>query len=140
MGILGDAFRSGRNDSRASAKAAAKAAARAATRANIRGNPHGTGGRTGRINAWPRCRAPRCWRRIHPGSVHRHCRRAWAYGVVRLPDSHPSPCCPGECPWCRRCYDTVPPPPGVEACPGRCDECGLCLDRCNGHDEKKENE
>lgn len=129
MSALGDAFRSGRRDAR-------RAAAQWATRRNRRGNPRGTGGETGRINEWPKCRAPGCWHRVPPGAVHPYCRRAWHYGSEAIPDTHPNVCCPGACPRCLRCYDIGGPmPPGVIPCPGRCDICGVCLDRCNGHDE-----
>jgi hypothetical protein len=125
MSRLGDAFRAGKASAR-----------RPVAPTPTAGNPYGTGGRSGRLNAWPRCRAPRCWSRVPPGAVHQHCRRAWSYGSDPLPDTHPGPCCPGACPHCLRCFDTGGPvPPGVTVCPGRCETCGRCQDLCAGHDE-----
>lgn len=98
------------------------------------------GGKSGRVNEWPRCRAPGCWHRVPPGAVHGRCKRATAEGTDSVPPSHQSgaPCCPGWCKICGICWDLGHRNCNqcgrcVKGCPGPCGECGECKDLCKGH-------
>jgi hypothetical protein len=105
----------------------------------IGGAPTGQlGGKSGRINEWPKCRG--CWHRVPPGALHGRCRRATAEGQDRVPASHQdgAPCCPGWCRICGICWDQGHRTCNqcgrcVKECPGPCPECGECKDMCKGH-------
>lgn len=105
--------------------------------APIGGSPS-SGGKSGRVNEWPKCRA--CWHRVPPGAIHSrgNCQRATNEGNEGLPPTHRQPCCPGWCRVCGICWDRD----HIECkqcsrcileCPGPCNDCGECLDRCPGH-------
>jgi hypothetical protein len=76
---------------------------------------------------WPRCSSPGCDRPVPPDAVHDLCGRAAPYvALIRAP-RHGGPCCPGTCPGCRACLDTL----RVKA--GWCVRCGVCVVCCRGH-------
>lgn len=104
------------------------------------GEPSGQlGGKSGRVNDWPKCR--QCWHRIPRGSIHLRCQRASAdAGVIPLTHNAGVPCCPGWCRVCGICWDRGHKTCNqcgrcILACPGACPECGECLDLCPGHNK-----
>lgn len=106
--------------------------------------PGQLGGKSGRVNEWPKCRA--CWHRAPPGAIHSRCQRATAEGQDPIPESHQggAPCCPGWCRICDICWDHNHVNCSqcgrcILECPGACAECGECLDLCPGHKGDGEN-
>lgn len=112
----------------------------------IGGAPTGQlGGKSGRINDWPKCR--QCWHRVPAATIHTACRRASVEASGPVPHTHlgGKPCCPGWCRVCGICWDRNHMICGncgrcILECPGICNECGNCLDKCKGHNESRDEE